>query len=125
MQATLKVYKDDLLVQQEAAKAKLVTMLKEQRQSEEQKDISEKSAEKLVKKQAEIKERKVRVDEDLGKAEPALIAAQESVSGIQKDQLNELRAYATPPAGVRLALEPVIALVTRKGVKPEWKEVKA
>jgi hypothetical protein len=97
MQATLKVYKDDLLVQQEAAKEKLVTMLKEQRQSEEQKDISEKSAEKLVKKQAEIKERKVRVDEDLGKAEPALIAAQESVSGIQKDQLNELRAYATPP----------------------------
>ena len=31
---------------------------------------------------AEIAERKVKVDEDLGKAEPALIAAQESVSGI-------------------------------------------
>lgn len=85
MQGTLKVYQDDLLVQQEAAKAKLAAMLKEQRESEEQKAIAEKTSEKLVKKQAEIKERKIRVDEDLGRAEPALIAAQESVSGIQRD----------------------------------------
>lgn len=84
MQGTLKVYQDDLLVQQEAAKAKLAAMLKEQRESEEQKAIAEKTSEKLVKKQAEIKERKERVDEDLGRAEPALIAAQESVSGIGK-----------------------------------------
>lgn len=84
MQGTLKVYQDDLLVQQEAAKAKLAAMLKEQRESEEQKAIAEKTSEKLVKKQAEIKERKQRVDEDLGRAEPALIAAQESVSGIGK-----------------------------------------
>lgn len=76
MQGTLKVYKDDLIVQQEAAKEKLAKMLKEQRQAEEQKEISEKTAEKLLKKQAEIAERKLRVDEDLGRAEPALIAAQ-------------------------------------------------
>lgn len=85
MQGTLKIYQDDLLVQQEAAKAKLAAMLKEQRESEEQKAIAEKTSEKLVTKQAEIKERKIRVDEDLGRAEPALIAAQESVSGIQRD----------------------------------------
>ena len=53
-----------------------------------------------------------------------MIAAQESVSGIQKDQLNELRAYATPPAAVKLALEPVIALVAKQNTKPEWKEIK-
>jgi len=46
------------------------------------------------------------------------------VSGIQKEQLNELRGYTTPPAAVRLALEPVIALITRKAAKPEWKEIK-
>jgi hypothetical protein len=84
MQGTLKVYQDDLLVQQEAAKAKLAAMLKEQRESEEQKAIAEKTSEKLVKKQAEIKERKERVDGDLGRAEPALRAALESVSGIGK-----------------------------------------
>ena len=38
--------------------------------------------------------------------------------------MNELRAYATPPAAVRVALEPVIALITRKAAKPEWKEIK-
>lgn len=46
------------------------------------------------------------------------------MSGIQKEQLNELRGYATPPAAVRVALEPVIALITRRAAKPEWKEIK-
>lgn len=124
MQATLKVYQADLQVQEQAAKEKLVAMLKEQRQAEKQKDISEKTATNLVLKQEEIAKRKLTVDADLGKAEPALLAAQESVSGIQKEQLNELRAYTTPPAAVKLALEPVIALITRKAAKPEWKEIK-
>lgn len=125
MQATLKAYQEDLRVQEQAAKEKLVAMLDEQRHAEKQKDISEKTASKLVQKQAEIAERKIRVDEDLGKAEPALIAAQESVSGIQKDQLGELRAYATPPAAVRVALEPVVALLTKQAAKPDWKEIRA
>lgn len=47
------------------------------------------------------------------------------MSGIQKDQLGELRAYATPPAAVKIALEPVIALVARTPAKPEWKDIKA
>ena len=76
MQATLKVYQEDLQVQEQAAKEKLVAMLKEQRQAEKQKDISEKTATNLVLKQEEIAKRKLKVDEDLVKAEPALIAAQ-------------------------------------------------
>jgi dynein heavy chain 1 len=124
MQATLKVYQQDLQVQEKAASEKLVAMMGEQREAEKQKDISEKTATKLVQKQAEIAQRKVKVDEDLGKAEPALIAAQESVSGIGKEQLNELRGYATPPAAVRVSLEPVIALITKSATKPDWKDVK-
>ena len=124
MQATLQGYQADLQVQEAAARTKLESMMQEQRQAEKQKDVSEKTAVKLERKQAEIRERTRQVDGDLAKAEPALIAAQESVSGIQKDQLNELRNYATPPAAVRLALEPVIALITGKAAKPEWKDVK-
>jgi dynein heavy chain 1 len=100
-------------------------MLQEQGQAEKRKEVSEKTAKELVLKQAEIATRKVKVDEDLGKAEPALLAAQESVSGIQSKQLNELRAYTTPPAAVKVALEPVIALITKTAAKPEWKDVKA
>jgi len=62
-------------VQEQAAKEKLVAMLKEQRQAEKQKDTSERTATKLVLKQEEIAKRKLKVDADLGKAEPALLAA--------------------------------------------------
>jgi len=99
-------------------------MLVEQREAEKQKEVSEKTSKKLVEKQAEIVERKIKVDEDLGKAEPALIAAQEAVGGIKKDNLNEMRAYAKPPPAVQLALEPVIALISKVPKKPDWKECK-
>jgi dynein heavy chain 1, cytosolic len=39
--------------------------------------------------------------------------------------LDELRAYANPPEAVKLALEPVIALLSRKAEKPDWKDIKA
>mmetsp|Transcript_20729 Transcript_20729/g.31810 ORF Transcript_20729/g.31810 Transcript_20729/m.31810 type:complete len:419 (+) Transcript_20729:9298-10554(+) len=124
LQATLKVYKEDLQIQEKAAEEKMGTMLNEQRESLSQKDMSEKAAVKLAQKQKEIAERKIKVDEDLGKAEPALIAAQESVSGINRNDLNELRAYAKPPPKVQLALEPVVALINKATVKPDWKEIK-
>jgi len=38
--------------------------------------------------------------------------------------LDELRALANPPLGVRLALEPVIALISGNPKKPEWNEIK-
>ena len=41
----------------------------------------------------EIAKRKEIVQKDLSKAEPALIAAQESVSGIQKAHLVEVQAF--------------------------------
>ncbi len=46
------------------------------------------------------------------------------MSGIQKGHLDELRAMASPPQNVRLALEPVIALVSGIPKKPEWNEIK-
>ena len=46
------------------------------------------------------------------------------MSGIQRKHLDELRALASPPQNVRLALEPVIALVSGIPKKPEWNEIK-
>lgn len=56
-------------------------------------------------------------------AEPALIAAMESVSGVTKNNIDEIRNYAKPPEKVRLAMEPVIALLKNKAAKPEWKDI--
>jgi len=44
----LKVYQDDLAIQQKAAQDKLSVMLVEQREAEKQKDISEKHSKQLV-----------------------------------------------------------------------------
>ena len=46
------------------------------------------------------------------------------MSGIQRKNLDELRSLASPPVGVRLALEPVVALVSGNPKKPEWAEIK-
>lgn len=62
-------------------------MVKEQNEAEKRKEVSIKTSEQLKVKQEAIAERERVVHEDLGKAEPALIAAQESVSGIKKDHL--------------------------------------
>lgn len=44
LQKSLTVYKSNLMVQEKAAQAKLVSMLDEQRHAEKQKDISERTA---------------------------------------------------------------------------------
>jgi dynein heavy chain 1 len=83
-----------------------------------------KAAANLAQKREEIKVRKVKVDEDLGKAEPALIAAQQSVSGIKKEHLTEMINYKNPPVNVALALEPVVCLLSKKASKPDWLTIK-
>lgn len=67
--------------------------------------------------------RNVAAKRDLDGAEPALIAAMESVSGVTKGNIDELKNYGKPPDKVRIAMEPVIALIKNKAVKPEWKDI--
>jgi dynein heavy chain 1 len=99
-------------------------MLAEQRSAEKQKDASEKYSEKLIVKQAEAEKKKIQVNEDLGNAEPALIEAQKSLAGVTSGQLSEIRVMQRPPDKVRVALEPVIILVSKNPVKPEWAEIR-
>jgi hypothetical protein len=46
------------------------------------------------------------------------------VSGIKKTQLDELRAFLNPSATIKVALEPVICLITKNPVKTDWKEIR-
>ena len=47
-----------------------------------------------------------------------------SVSGVSKDNITELKNFSNPPANVKLALEPVIALILNQAVKPDWTAIK-
>jgi len=77
----------------------------------------------LAEQSKNIAERKSVAEKDLAGAEPALLAAQEAVKGVTKDNIVELKNYAKPPAKVALALEPAVALIKNTAKKPEWKEI--
>ena len=66
-------------------------MLGEQRTAEKQKDISEKTSQRLIIKQEEADKKKIQVNEDLGNAEPALIEAQKALSGVTSKDLSEIK----------------------------------
>ena len=125
LQGSLKVFQEKLVVQEKAASEKLVIMMDEKNKAEKKKDLSKIASKNLEEKQVQIRERKVKVDEDLGKAEPALVAAQESVNGLKKKDLNEMRSYAKPPESVRMTLEPVCILMRGSTKLLDWKEIKA
>jgi dynein heavy chain 1 len=82
------------------------------------------ATEKLIVKQKEIAERKKFVDEDLGKAEPALLAAKDSVDNIDTRAIKEVQGYMNPPALVVLTITPVYCLLENKAEKPAWALIK-
>jgi hypothetical protein len=47
------------------------------------------------------------------------------VQGVTKGNIDELRNFANPPAAVKTALEPVIALILNLSTKPDWATIKA
>jgi dynein heavy chain 1 len=103
------------------ANEKLQRMIADQREAEQRKATSLKIRVNLDKQEEEVAKRKEVVNADLEKAEPAVLAAQESVSNIKKQQLTEVRSMGNPPAGVKLALEAVCTLL---GHKPDsWKTI--
>lgn len=64
---------------------------------------------------------------DLRKAEPSLIAAQEALNTLNKNNLTELRSFGTPPKAVICVCAAVMVLFSEKGRIPKdrsWKACK-
>ena len=47
------------------------------------------------------------------------------MQGVSSDNINEIRSFAKPPEKVRVALEPVIALILQMTTVPDWKSIQA
>lgn len=65
--------------------------------------------------------------EDLQKAEPALLAAQEALNTLNKNNLTELKSFPTPPPAVAAVAAAVLVLFSKPGKIPKdrsWKECK-
>jgi dynein heavy chain len=67
-------------------------------------------------------------EEDLRKAEPALIAAQEALKTLDKGNLTELKSFGSPPPAVVNVTAAVLVLFASKGRIPKdrsWKACKS
>nr|XP_049704637.1 dynein beta chain, ciliary-like [Helicoverpa armigera] len=65
--------------------------------------------------------------DDLAKAEPALIAAQEALNTLNKNNLTELKSFGSPPDAVVNVCAAVLVLFAKKGKLPKdrsWKGCK-
>ncbi|KAG7298071.1 hypothetical protein JYU34_018841, partial [Plutella xylostella] len=65
--------------------------------------------------------------DDLAKAEPALIAAQEALNTLNKNNLTELKSFGSPPEAVVNVTAAVLVLFSKKGKVPKdrsWKACK-
>ena len=104
------------------ANEKLQQMVADQNIAEKRKEEAEKMSEAVQAQQTQINDRKAEAQRDLDQAEPALRAAQESVQGIKKRDLDEIKALTRPPDNVRLTLECVAIMLGEK--KVEWGSVR-
>ena len=112
----------DLEIKQQEANKKLTLMVEEQNNAEKNREISIKTSEEVKLMQMQIADRQEVVNADLGKAEPALKEALESVNSISSSHLNEIKSMLKPPDKVRYAVEATCILVYAFSSKPDWKE---
>jgi dynein heavy chain 1, cytosolic len=123
LRASLAQKKSQLEKKDAEANEKLQRMVADQREAEQRKTTSEKIKADLIVQEEEVAKRKEVVNADLEKAEPAVLEAKESVSNIKRQHLTEVRSMGNPPAGVKLALESVCALLGHR--VSGWKDIQA
>lgn len=104
------------------ANEKLQQMVADQNEAEKRKEEAEKMNVEVNKQQKEIDQRRDEAQRDLDEAEPALRSAQQTVRGIKKRDLDEVRNLARPPTNVKLTLELVAIMLGEKSV--EWNHVR-
>jgi len=74
-----------------------------------------------------VKKKQQDCEEDLRKAEPALMAAQEALDTLNKANLTELKSFGSPPGAVTNVTAAVMVLLAPSGRIPKdrsWKAAK-
>ncbi|KAJ2892154.1 dynein heavy chain, partial [Coemansia aciculifera] len=114
----------ELAAKNQQATEKLQQIVRDQQQAEQQQQASRALQGEVAAARTAIAERQRVVGLDLSRAEPAVEEAQRAVSNIKKQHLSEVRTMANPPAGVKLALEAVCALLGHR-TGGDWKALQA
>ncbi|XP_035888860.1 dynein heavy chain 9, axonemal isoform X2 [Phyllostomus discolor] len=92
-----------------------------------EKALADKEEQKVALIMLEVEQKQKDCEEDLAKAEPALIAAQAALNTLNKTNLTELKSFGSPPQAVSNVSAAVMALVAPEGKVPKdrsWKAAK-
>ncbi|XP_053119664.1 dynein axonemal heavy chain 11 isoform X1 [Hemicordylus capensis] len=92
-----------------------------------EKAIADAEEQKVAAIQAEVSRKQKECEDDLMKAEPALVAATAALNTLNKVNLSELKAFPNPPVVVINIMAAVMVLLANKGRVPKdrtWKAAK-
>lgn len=118
----LGIKEKELREKETLANNKLQQMVSDQNVAEKRKEEAEKMSVAVEKQKLQIDERKAEAQKELDEAEPALLKAQQSVRGIKKRDLDEVRNLSRPPEKVKFTLEMLAIMLGEK--KVEWADIR-
>eukprot|EP00923_Selenidium_pygospionis_P010873 GHVN01019032.1.p1 GENE.GHVN01019032.1~~GHVN01019032.1.p1 ORF type:complete len:2863 (-),score=448.94 GHVN01019032.1:301-8082(-) len=97
------------------AEEKMQLMVVQQSEAEEKKKEAEIMSGKLAIQVEEISVQTLKVQTELDEVQPLLTEAQAMVGSIPKRSLDELKALASPPGGVKMALQACVVMLNDAG----------
>ncbi|XP_059622514.1 dynein beta chain, ciliary-like [Phlebotomus argentipes] len=127
LQAQLAEQEINLKIKNEAADKLIVVVSAENMMVQKEKNISALEEQKVRRIEEDVSVKAKLCEEDLRKAEPALVAAQEALNTLNKNNLTELRSFGAPPEAVVNVCAAVMVLFAPKGKIPKdrsWRAAK-
>eukprot|EP00300_Choanocystis_sp_HF-7_P033636 c46021_g1_i1.p2 GENE.c46021_g1_i1~~c46021_g1_i1.p2 ORF type:complete len:180 (-),score=40.28 c46021_g1_i1:1242-1781(-) len=101
MQADLKVKQKDLETQNVLAEEKLGQIMRDQGIADRSKSEASALKKEVAVRKISVAEEREKANAELATVEPLVKKARQAVEGIQKKNLDEIRAFASPPTKVR------------------------
>ena len=109
----------------EATAALMINVKKEEADTQKVQEVVAKEEAMAMKDAEETEAIKADAQKDLDMALPALAGAQKALASLEKKDIQEIKAFATPPELVQFTLEAVCTLFPKKtGNKVDWKTAK-
>ncbi|OMJ11354.1 Cytoplasmic dynein 1 heavy chain 1 [Smittium culicis] len=121
LRVSLAAKKSELEEKTIQANNKLKQMVEDQNEAEKTRVQSIQIQSELEIKNKEIQIKRTSVMADLDKAEPAVLEAQQAVSGVNRAMLTEVRTMSNPPMPVKLAIESACTLLGHK--QTDWRSL--
>ncbi|KAK7573934.1 hypothetical protein V9T40_011125 [Parthenolecanium corni] len=127
LKAKLAIQEIELKAKNDAADALIEIVGIETEKVSKEKSLADEEEKKVQMIAEEVQKKQRDCEEDLVKAEPALIAAQEALNTLNKANLTELKSFGSPPGAVTNVTAGVMVLLAPNGKIPKdrsWKSAK-